>query len=57
MRIRLDLTKTQVEILIRLVDQFIDTINNGEKDTLRMGVDEYINLVHDLEGSLDEVYS
>lgn len=57
MRIRLDLTKTQVEILIRLVDQFIDAINNGEKDTLRMGVDEYINLVHDLEGSLDEVYS
>jgi uncharacterized protein YoxC len=57
MRIKIDLTKTQTEILIRLLDNLIDDINAGKKDTLRMGIDEYINLVHDLEGSLDEVYS
>lgn len=57
MRINLELSKTQIEILVRLTDQYIDNINAGAKDTLGMGVDEYINLAHDLEGSLDEVYS
>lgn len=57
MRIKIDLTKTQTEILIRLLDNLIDDINAGKKDTLHIGIDEYINLVHDLEGSLDEVYS
>lgn len=57
MRINLELSKTQVEILIRLVDQYIDTINDNKRDIIGMGIDEYINLAHDLEESLDEVYS
>lgn len=57
MRINFDLSKTQTEILIALVDNLIDSINSGNKDIFGMGIDEYINLVHDLEESLDEVYS
>lgn len=57
MRINLELSKTQVEILVRLTDQYIDNINAGGKDSIGMGIDEYINLAHDLEASLDEVYS
>lgn len=57
MRLHLELTKTQIEILIGLTDQLIDSINNGEKDPFKMGIDEYINLAHDLEASLDEIYS
>lgn len=57
MRLKLELSKTQLQILIGLLDNFIDSINAGGKDIFRMGVDEYINLVHDLEETMDEVYS
>lgn len=57
MSIDLSLSQTQVEILIRLVDEYIDSINAGNKDTIGMGIDDYINLAHDLEASLDEIYS
>lgn len=55
MRIKLDLSKTQVEILISLLDNLIDNINTGKKDIIGMGIDEYINLAHDLEETLDEL--
>lgn len=51
----IELSRTQVEILIRLIDIYIDNINAGNKDTIGMGIDEYINLAHDLEESLDEL--
>lgn len=57
MRLNLELTKTQIEILIGLTDQLIDSINDGGKDPFKMGIDEYINLAHDLEASLDDMYS
>lgn len=56
MKINFDLSKNQTEILIALLDNFIESINAGGKDIFGMGVDEYINLAHDLEESLDEVY-
>lgn len=57
MRLNLELNQTQIQILISLIDQLIENINNGAKDPFKMGIDEYINLVHDLEASLDDVYS
>lgn len=57
MRLNLVLSQTQIQILISLIDQLIDNINNGSKDPFKMGIDEYINLAHDLEASLDEIYS
>lgn len=57
MRINFDLSKTQTEILIGLLDNLIESINSGGKDIFGIGIDEYINLAHDLEESLDEVYS
>lgn len=57
MRLNLELSQTQIQILISLIDQLIENINNGAKDPFKMGIDEYINLAHDLEASLDEIYS
>lgn len=57
MKIHLELKQKQIEILIRLIDDLIEKIRLKKKDPFKMGIDEYINLAHDLESSLDEIYS
>lgn len=56
MKIQLELHQKQIELLIRLVDDLIARVNSKKKDPFKMGVDEYINLAHDLEAGLDTIY-
>lgn len=57
MKIQLELKQKQIELLIRLIDELIAKIKSKKKDPFKLGIDEYINLAHDLEASLDEIYS
>jgi len=57
MQINLILHQNQIEKLINIIDQHVNLINSGYKDSLGISVDEYINLAHDLEESLDEIYT
>jgi hypothetical protein len=54
-RITVDLSLFQLECLISLLDSTIETINNGGKDPLKIGIDDYINLTYHLESCLDTI--
>ena len=56
MKIHLELQQKQIELLVRLVDDLIVRVKSKKKDPFRIGIDEYINLAHDLEASLDTIY-
>ena len=55
-KIQLELQQKQVELLVHLVDDLILRIKSKKKDPFRMGIDEYINLAHDLEAGLDTIH-
>jgi hypothetical protein len=53
--ITVDLSLFQLECLISLLDSTIESINNGGKDPLKIGIDDYINLIYHLESCLDTI--
>lgn len=54
-KINIALSQFQLEFLISLLDYSIETINSGQKDPLKIGIDDYIDLTYHLESYLDNI--
>lgn len=50
-----ELSKSQLDIVISLIDYTIDSINDGFKDPLSIGIDNYIDLAYHFESYLDNL--
>lgn len=53
--IKVELSKSQLDIVIALLDHTIDNINNGHKDPILVGIDSYIDLAYHFESYLDNL--
>jgi hypothetical protein len=51
--ITIELSQSQLDMVISLLDHTIDSINNGLKDPLKLGIDNYIDLAYHFESYLD----
>lgn len=53
--IKVELSRSQLDVVISLLDYTIGSINNGLKDPLSVGIDNYIDLAYHFESYLDNL--
>lgn len=53
--IKVELSLSQLNTIISLLDHTIDSINKGFKDPVSIGIDNYIDLAYHFESYLDNL--